>query len=60
MHGFIKDGGIVGDVDNHGDFALPDTLPLAHKVVLEELCQLALAEGNHSVVTIPVSGREYV
>ena len=36
MHSFVIDRGIVGDVDDHGDLALPNALPLPHKVVLEE------------------------
>ena len=56
MDGLVKDRGIVGDVDKHGDLALPEGLPLSstNEVVLKEPSELALPERHHSLFTAPV------
>lgn len=56
MDGLVKDRGIVGDIDKHGDLALPEGLPLpsTNKVVLEETGQFALSEWHHSLFSASV------
>lgn len=53
MEGLVKDGRVVGDVDKHGDLPTPDLLPLADEVVLEELSQLAVSEGDQAFLVTP-------
>ena len=53
MDGLVKDRGVVGDVDKHGDLPLPHSLPLPDEVVLEETGQLALTKRDHSILTTP-------
>ena len=56
MDGLVKDRGIVGDIDKHGDLALPEGLPLSstNKVVLKEPSEFALPERHHSLFTASV------
>ena len=56
MDGLVKDRGIVGDIDKHGDLALPEGLPLpsTNKVVLKETGQFALSEWHHSLFSASV------
>ena len=56
MDGLVKDRSIVGDIDKHGDLALPEGLPLSgtNKVVLKETSQFALPERHHSLFSTSV------
>ncbi len=53
MKSFIKGRGIVGDIDKHGDLSLPHPLPLANKIVLEEVSEFAISKGNKPLLITP-------